>query len=307
MSIFDLPDQSVIDGLQPYQGWWAGLVWGEGTEYHIEANIDGLLDFESRLSDVPIPQAHGEIPLGRWATGRIVTLPFRIFGGRDNHADRRDDWFNAFSADNPTLEEWLIFRALERTYMARARVVRRKIELSPEGARVFASHAVVELKMTDPRLYDGVQWVQGDVVPTGAAEGGGFDLEVELALDMSAATGGTFVATNTGNTVAYPLIRVNNPIGAGSSVTSVTITNETHSESAQVDTTIAVGQTLEIDFDALIRAQPGPHIHIDGVSRFGDWQHPRMPWGIHPGDNDITASFTGGAPTVRMDWLQPQM
>lgn len=306
MAIFDLPDQAVVNGLAPYQGWWNGLVWGEGTEHIVEAALDGLLAYESRISDTPIPQGDGDILLGRWASGRTVTVPFRIFGGLAGHAARRREWVNAFSAADPYEQGWLVFRTLERAYMARARVTRRQVELSPEQGRTASSHAVVELKLADPKLYDGIDWVQDVLVPVGAVEGGGFDLAVEeLPIDGAASSGGSVNAVNTGNAPAYPLIRVYNDIGAGSPITSVAVRNNTVAKEVEVVTAIAAGQFLTIDLDSLVRAVVGPHIHIDGSSRYGDWQHPREVWGLTPGNNTISSEVTGGDPTVRLDWLQP--
>jgi hypothetical protein len=133
--------------------------------------------------------------------------------------------------------------------------------------------------------------------------GGGFDLTTELPIDMTAATGGTGIASNTGNADVYPFLRVSNALGAGSNITEFVVTNATHDQSVHVITDITPGQTLVMDFDALVRAEKGPHVYIDTSSRYGDWQQPRTPLAIRPGDNTFFAEVEGGTPTVRLDWM----
>lgn len=305
MAFDDLPDQATVQALTPFQGWWNDLVFGEGTEWALEGELANLLALESRISDVPIPQGDGDIASGRWASGRVVTLPFAILGDAA-HSDHRDAWMEAFSNIDPYAQEWLAFRVHEDLKLVRARVVRRQVRLESHSARSNHAHAVVELKLADPRIYDGDAWEQSLLVPVGTPTSPGVNLPVaQLPINMSAPVGGSIAATNTGNAVAYPEIRVTNEVGAGSNITSTTIINSTTGVEVEVVTAIAAGQTLSIDMDALVRAERGPHIHIGGSSRYGAWSHPRELFGLVPGINIITADIVGGTPTVRMEWLQP--
>jgi hypothetical protein len=305
-TIFDLPDQEVVDALQVGQGVYGGLTFGEHTDWPMFL-AENLLAYESRISDTPIPQRDGEMVNGRWAAGRIVVVPFAILGGAQ-HSVRREEWLAAFNATDPRAEQWLVIRDHGGRYMVRARVVRRRIEQTPQGAGALSSRAVVELKLADPRIYDAEAWIRTALPVVGALVGGGFNLPVaQLPLNMTAGSIGDNIVENTGQTDAYPLIRVENPAGAGSSVTAFELTNSTTGAVVEVNTTITAGQILVIDMDGLARATEGPHIHIDGSSRYGSWVHPRQLWGLAPGLNQLVVAATGGAPIVRLDWLQPTL
>lgn len=306
MAIFDLPDQATVQALQVGQGVYGDLVFGEWTDYAV-LEVDNLLAYESRLADSPLPMRDGDLVNGRWAAGRTVVLPFVVMGN-GSHATARATWLQAFDTTHPTREEWVAFRDHGGIYLARARVVRRRIDQNPAGARSLSASAVVELKLADPRIYNGEEWVQTAFVPFGADVGGGFNWPVvNWPINMTAATGGAALVINTGNAVAYPLIRIDNPTGAGSSVTSLTLTNETTGDIFDIDTTITEGQILNIDMDALVRGAAGPHVYIDTSSRYGDWNHPRTLFGLAPGNNVIQAEATGGAPVARLDWLNPTL
>jgi hypothetical protein len=299
--MFDLPDQSVIAGLEPFQGYWNGLIFGEGTDWYV-SQIDELLAYVSRSSDVSIPQSDGEMASGRWAAGRVVTLPFIIFGDGE-YTQRRNEWIAAFDAADPFAQRWLAFRDGGDIHMVRGRVVRRRADQTAAAARAHATPAVVEVKLVDPRVYDGDAWLQTEFVPFEATDSGGFELPAELPLDMAAMSGGDLEAVNTGNTYAYPVIRITNQPGSGN-LTELVLTNNTTGAVFEIATVVTEGATLVIDMDALIRADQGPHIHIDGSSRYPDWVPPRLPWGLAPGANFITATHVGGDPLLRLDWMQ---
>lgn len=303
--IFGIPDQAIIAALQPFQGHWNGLTFGENTEYHLGA-MENLLAYESRVSDTPIPQGDGDMVIGRWAAGRVVTLPFTVLGDA-GHDEAQHVWLAAFDADDPYAEDWLVWRDHFGAHLARGRVVRRRVEQTPMAARTRAAPAIVELKLADPRIYDGDAGVQTAFVPFGTGDQGGFNLPADLPLDMAAADPGTVVVANSGNTAVAPLIRISNPVGAGSDVTELELFNITTGVTFHIITDIVEGQELTVDMDALIRRAPGPHVHIDGTSRYGGWQHPRQTWTLARGNNVIDADHTGGAPVVRLDWLQPTL
>src|SRR5690606_2487473 len=167
LSILDFPAPAVLAALQPYQGLWHGAIFGENTEWVIEDNIEGLLDYNSRVADQPIPQADGEMQLGRWAAGRTVVLPFVIMGSVLTHAAERQAWLRAFAPDAAHSQSWLAFRAGERVLVARGRMSRRGLETSPMVGRAGASRRVVAIKPTDPRGYDGLRGLRSRVVPPG--------------------------------------------------------------------------------------------------------------------------------------------
>lgn len=302
MSVVGLPDQELVQGLQPFQGWLNGLTFGENTNWILEGTINGLLQYEGRLGDRPIPQGDGDIPFNRYAAGKTVVWPFRILG--DSELDARVEvWEDAFEATDPQAIRWMAFKTTERLLLIRVRVSRRDVEMAPVGARTRTARAVVEVKQADPRIYDGSAWVQTTFIPLGAGTTGGFDLPTDLPLDMEASDPAASIVENTGRGLAYPLLRIANPSGAGSAVTQAVVTNVTTGDVFTINTTIAEGQTLTADFGAIVRAEPAPHVHIGGASRYGSWEHPRVPLFLAKGDNILTADHTGGAPVFRLDWL----
>lgn len=303
MAFDDLPDQGIVQGLGVGQGLYNGLVFGEGTDW-ITSQVENLLGYESRISDVPLPQRDGDLLVARWAAGRIVVVPFLILGD-GAHADRRLSWLAAFEASDPRREHWLVFKDHGGRYMVRCRVARRRVEQNVAGARSLSAPAVVELKLADPRIYDADAWLQSALPPFGVPVFPGFNLPVaQLPINMSAPSNADNLVENTGQTTAYPVIRVT---AVGSNMTAFELTNITTGETVEVNTTVNVGQTLIIDMDGLARGTAGPHIHIEGASRYGSWVHPRTLWGLVPGFNYLQAAATGGTPVARLDWLQPTL
>jgi hypothetical protein len=303
------PPPDVVDSLALFQGYWNGLVFGEGTNFAVEADIDGLLAYESRLADQPVPGGDGDISFARYAAGRFVVLAFGIVGPplSAELTERIAQWYTAFDASDPYALDWLLFRVPGRVLLLRARVARRRIEVAPLSSKSGLTRAVVELKVADPRLYDGSSGGRESMlIPTGPAVGGGFELAVEeLPLDMSASTGGSAIAVNSGNAAASPILRISNA-GPGN-VTQVVVSNLTAGITCTFNSVILPGQTLVADFEALARHEAGPYVHIDGVSRYSEWAHPRIPLVLLPGENTLVADFTGGKPTVRIDWLNTNL
>lgn len=303
------PPPEEAAALDTWQGQWLDLVFGEGTNYPLIGNLENLLALEARIADQPIPQQDGDIPYGRWAAGRSVTLPFLIHGDPQTATltDRIAEWQGAFTANDPYRHDWLLYKIPGRTIMARARVVRRQVEMSPAAAREGRHQAIVEIKLADPRIYNADVGLKTVTIPTGIAAGGGLDLPADLPWDMAATTGGSVNANNDGNATAYPVIRCQNTHPTGN-IDTLEVVNVTTGVQVDIATTIAPGQILIADFDGIVRAEQGPHIRIDDASRYGDWQHPREILGFAPGNNTLTSDVTGlgaSGAVVRADWLDP--
>lgn len=302
------PTIAQVNALQPFQGLWNGLTFGEGTNYLLTAELAGLLAYESRLADSPIPQGEGDFSFSRYAASRFVSLPFIISGVPLSATleDRVQTWLRSFGVAGTYGQGWLVFKGVSKAYMWRCRVARRRASISPESLKTGAVSAVAELKLADPRIYNALTR-PGGVVPVGAASGGGFDLDTDLPIDMTGTTGGSLTANNGGTSTAWPVLQISNDAGAGSDITEAVVTNVTAGIIFTIETAIAAGKTLVVNFDKLQRRAPAPHISIDGVSRYGDWQHPREPLPILAGSNSFTADITGGTPTVRLDWYDTSL
>lgn len=309
MTVDTAPPPSVtqVNALRPFQGLWNGLTFGEGTQYIVPGEITDLFSYSARLGDSEIPQGDGDFSFSRYAASRFVQVPFLVTGTplTSTLEDQVNTWLRTFDAVDVYGQGWLVWRGVDRAWMWRCRVSRRRVKVSPEQMVQGAIEAVAEFKLADPRVYDARQR-PGGLVPTTAGSGGGFDLPVELPLDMTASTAGTLNANNTGDAIAWPVLQVSNGTGSGN-ITEVEVTNATTGEVFHIITDIAEGQVLVADFDRLVRRAPGPHVHIDEASRYGDWQHPRVPLGIQPGSNLFTSQVTGGAPTVRLDWYNTSL
>lgn len=300
------PSVAEVQALQPFQGLWNGLVVGEGTDYPITGSLEGLFSYEARLGDAPVPGGDGDMPFSRYASSKFVVIPMKVVGPplSDDLETNLEAFQEAFAADDSMGQEWFVFRTWNRYHMVRARVARRRDPLDANSYKTGVIDAVVELKLADPRLYDALARNTANL-PNGVGSGGGFDLAADLPIEMAATSGGTASAYNSGTAIAWPVLRVSNMGGAD--ITQIVVTNTTAGIEFDLVTNVAPGQTLVADFSALERRAPGPHIHIDGASRYGDWQHPRTPLPVLKGSNIFTADVTGGDPTIRLDWYNTSL
>lgn len=202
------------------------------------------------------------------------------------------------------------FRTHERTWRVRTRPVRISVPYGYVEARSHMFKVKVQMARSDPRLYgDELRTARVPIYDPQAAIGSaGYELPEDLPFDVDSivGVGGEILAANQGNDIAYPVLSVRNQ--GDTTLEKVTFVNLSAELTFIVETPLATGQTLVADMDALVRAAPGPHIHVDGTTRYSDWALPRIPWGLVGGTNRVRLLVEASDPfnsediTARMTW-----
>ena len=288
-----------VDSLSIYQGEYRGLVIGADTPYHLEGPIEGLLGSVMRVGDRAVPRGHGYIQGPDYAEERTVFFPFVVIE-RPHSPLLRSLLSNLWTAFVPTPEEehWLRWNLLGETRAWRGRVVRNQFEYGPENARTGVFRSFVEFIAADPFIYSDEEY-SVIVAEQTVLDRGGFDLPADLPLDLGLRIVSQSNIHTDGNTTTWPVIRFQNN---GSTASFVQLVNRTTGVTLRVNSTIPTGDTLVVDMYGYQRSSAGPHISIDGASRFGDWQHPRTPWGLAPGDNVVEFTTDGDDVVCRVTW-----
>lgn len=261
-----------------------GLLIGDGTDIGIVAE-DGLEGVEVRDGDRAIPRGDGSIPGLHRAESKVVTLEL-VARGADPDAAAADV-LAAFQPSQTTQFQYRFVNLRGVESFVWARPLRVSIERTNETEHSSHRPIKAQLKVADPRIYSVEQ--HSVLVPVFSTSGGGFDLEADLPINMTAAAQQTATAHNAGFDDAYPIFTVQ--VNSGT-LTELEITNQTNGDTVNVATSVTAGQQLTLDFDALIRATGDPVIHIAGSSRYGSWTHPRDPFRLSPGDNVIRLEAT---------------
>lgn len=300
--------------LDPFQGEYRGLVFGEGTDYVIDGSIEGLLSIESRASDPPIPRSDGAFPTIDYAKADVITFPLAILGTPGTE-DLRDKIHAAAVAFRLTRGEdhWFRWHGAYGLRRWHARPHRFAVPENAASARSGIWRATIALAMSDPRGYsDHFETRTVNVFAGGAGGAAGWELpDDELPLDITGAeqnaAGGLTTVFNTGTADAWPLIEFQNTTPPGGTTphgdtTKVVLTNLDTGGKITIETPIAPGRTLTVDTDALVRGAAGPHVHIDGSTRYGHWTPPREPFRLQPGQNRLRLDVTGADAIARLTY-----
>lgn len=269
-----------------------GITLGGSSVYRM-VEEEGLEDFEVRDGDRDIPRDDGQIPGLHLVGGKRVVILVRVTGSTASELETRvRDLLAAFNPSRATPFQYRFKNPGLPERMVRARTLRRSRPRNVDTESGRMVEIQIALKVPDPRVYSVEQF--STLVDIFEASGGGFNLPVaELPLNMTAATQALAVANNGGARDAYPVIRFQFPSGGSGTCTGVQLENLTNGDLLDIDTTIVAGQALTADMDALIRATGGSVVSLDGSSRYGDWQTPRDPFRLSPGDNTLKFEVTG--------------
>lgn len=281
---------------------YRGLAFGRDTDYPLALPmIPGLEGFASRVGDREVPRGHGSVPGKHYTTGRPMTVPFVV--ARDTRdllesaiAELREVFVPAEDDSDP-----LTFVAdgqPERLVYCRPTAFERgDTRLGRQAA------PVVSLVAADPRIYS----VAERMVSVGlfSAGGGGLNYPLDYPKNFAAGAAIEGVATNAGAADAHPVIRFYAIVGTA---TSVALTNITTGDSVTITTPITPGQVLTVDLQALAVRSGEQIVGLDGVSRYGSWQHPRSGLTIPPGDSVLRFTAVGATDaiavvTYRDTWL----
>lgn len=273
-----------------------GLLMGVGTDYHIFDEA-GLTTLTVRSGTRPAPRAAGSIPGLHVADSKRVVLTLKIYG-TPSELEERDATLRAAM----TVSEAEQFQYRFRTHFGDegfvwARVLDRPGKHDLDTELVGYLERRVGFEVADPRIYSVDQ--HSEPVPILSTAGGGIDFPNDFPANWSASVQSSATLVNAGDADAYPLFRFQFPAGGSGDCTGVEVTNLTNGDVLDIDSTITVGQTLIVDMDAYVRAVPDSLIvHIDASSHFGNWQHPRNPFRLSPGPNEIQFEVTGSTTDI---------
>lgn len=285
--------------LQDYQYQLGALVMGPGTPYRIK-NVRGLFDLDVDSGAVPIPRGDGSIEGDDWVSAKNIEIEIAVHGPKrtQEHAELVEAL--QFEAQRARESKLLVFKEpglSER--QIRVRPIGRAVTLDVTSE--FGMRPVlVRLHAADPRIYSNV--LQSILMQALVAGSAGTDMPMNFASNFEVNQTETTILHNAGIARAYPLIRFFGP-GAGT-VDAVAIVNETNGSRIDITTAILTGQTLRADMEAYVTANGNQVIGLDGSSRYGDWELPREPFWLAPGDNIVRYEVTGTSDdsVVRVNW-----
>ena len=281
--------------ISDYQVEYNGLALGLGTNYSL-VKLEGVEDMDARQGDLAIPRADGDIAGLHTQAAKQIVCEVLVKGekGTQEHRDRVQALHDAFQIrEQATQFYWREPGFSDERYLW-ARPIGRVQMRDPRSAH--QPSMLVRLKVADPRIYGDAQ--KNKNVGVYSASGGGMDFpEVEFGKDFSADPSAETIAHNGGNANAYPLLRFYGP--ETGTVTEVTLTNSTTGQTAVFTTTMLTGQILSADMRRIVTADTGddPYVALDGSNRYGDWNLPREPFYLAPGDNELRFEVTGGTST----------
>ena len=268
-----------------------GLTLGDGTPFGI-AQVDGLLDLPSmRSNDVPILRRDGLYVGDEYLDGRTVVVTLEVYG-----SDADEFSTNIASLTEATVptqaESALSFRlpgvadSGDRRILARPR--RRAIPMNIEYFYRLPV-ATIEFVATDPLIYNDTQEGALSSLPTTS---GGLEFDAEPDLEFGAtSTGGTILATNSGNADTFPSCEITGP------VTSPRIENVTTGETMSFPgLTLATGETLTVVFRDRT-------VLLGSASRYSFKSSTSTFFPLIPGENEITfRASTPSAATLSFGW-----
>lgn len=264
--------------LNPYQWWFNGVTFGDGTPYDI-TNVKGLDD----LPDVPQPDLKIDRDLGDYMgayfpKGREIIIACTVHDTSD--ATFRADLDNLAGATipKPTTEQPLAFSLPGIAQTARESFVRSHHRAIPIDVNYVHWQAKVEMSFyaTDPRLYD--VGTQSGVVglPTGT---GGTTWPVTWPLSWgTAAAGGTLNCVNAGKATTFPVLTITGPID------NPTVQNVTTGQFITFAITLGSTDVLTVDMtNRVVQLNGGGNLR-GSVTNVPPW------WGLIPGSNTVQFS-----------------
>jgi len=246
-------------------GGWSGLLIGAGTDYLIES-VEGLEGWEVRTSDDDLPRGDGALRGVDLAAARQILVKCNWSGDRAQIEERAATLLRALVPQRD--QDWeLIYRLpgqpLKSVYCRPTNLVR---GLDP--LQVLLHQQAFTLRAADPRHY-------AAAVST-------------LSVPVTAVRESPVLATavNAGSGWAYPIIRVAGPV-SGPAATRVVLTNVTTGARFDVAAALGVGASLVGDMQARVTGAPVSPVTVDGTSKYGAWQPPRLPLALAPGLNEL--------------------
>lgn len=263
-------------------GGWTGLLIGDDTPYQVE-NHDGLEGWQLRQSDDELPRGDGSLRGVDLQAARQLLFEIKVgsdLGGALNvQTDVETAMDTLYRALVPQRDsDWeLIWRHPGRPLrMLRCRPVDLIREL--DWVQTMVNNQKIALVAADPRHYSA------------------YINTLRLTNTPAGATPIPVGVLNEGNGFAYPTVRITGPT-SGPPVTRIELTNITADIAFVIQAVLPRGSTLVGDMDARATGAARSVVTIDGVSKYGSWQHPRETFRLNPGDNAIhVQTVPDGAP-----------
>lgn len=249
-------------------GGWSGLTIGVDTPYRVEGH-DGLEGWDIRTSDTELPRGDGAVRGVDLQSAREML--FRVNTSSLDPAEVEEALDTLYRALVPQRDDdWeLIWRHPGRALrMMRVRPINLVRELN--ARQMILANQEFALRAADPRHYSA--FVRTEIIPNTPASGA----EVPIAV------------INEGNGFAYPLVRIDGPPPGADPLTRIEVRNATIDSSFVVTATLPPRSTLLGDMEARATGAARSVVTIDGASKYGAWAHPREPFRLAPGANDIT-------------------
>ena len=279
--------------LSDYEFKYNGLTIGPDHPVGL-IEVEGLTDLTVNLGDVSIPRGSGDVPGLAVAQSKSVTLHLKVSGEARSAqlAADFDSVRDAFAiTQDPKPLTWKEPGFDERLVYCRPVGV-----FVPRNPTLTKSHrpVTVRLKAADPRVYSSEEY--SDTASVYNPSGGGTDYSKDGNIDyVGDETAGEIVATNKGTTDAYPVVRFYGP--SSGTMTGAKIQNITTGAEADFDFASGLLSTdiFTADFRRLVTVDPGelPYIRLNSSNRYGEWQLPRIPFAIAPGDNVLRFEVDG--------------
>ena len=244
-------------------GGWGGTLIGAGTEYLVRS-IEGLEGWEMRTSDAEQARDDGELRGVDLQAARQILIELDMSGSETGVETLLDALYRTLAPQRNT--DWpLIYRhpgrPLRQVWCRPLTVIR-----GLDYRRTLVQDQKFALKAVDPRHY-----ALADKIVT---------------VPVTAGFASTATAVNAGNGYAYPLIRVTGPT-TGPTVTRIEMVNLTTDDSFGVTAILPSGSILRGDMWARAVGTNVAVVTVDGQSKYGGWQFPRVPLRLAPGTNEL--------------------
>lgn len=296
----------MAQNLTEYQLKYNGLTIGRNTAYGIRS-VRGLFDVDIESGSTPIPRGDGSIPGEDYVQAKNIEIELAVEGDKQSAslANRINNVRTAFQRQEAPIELYFKTPGASEQFVL-ARPIGRAIQEDTQSEHGLKP-ITIRLHAADPRLYSSDS--NSKTFGLHVIDTGGTDFPMDFSVEFAVAGQTDTIVTNAGNARAYPVISFGGPEDAGT-IDAVKIINETTGQDIEISASILTGQVLRADMFAYIRADGSQVIGLDGSSRYSDWELPRQPFYLQPGDNVLKYEIEDGNSTessVTVTWYDTSM
>lgn len=267
-----------------------GLVLGPGTDYIIKTPSPLGLQ-QVRTNPRPRPFDHGEFLSPEFIGAKTHGLSISVRG--DDPADTQANvdalllaWY--YDATGPDEFDTGSYLVSKLPGQAARRLYGRPRQSSADLSTLVHSHSEAEVVWYagDPRWYSDLLHTSTLNAPV-TVSGKGFNKQFDYGWGGSGSAGSAEII-NEGSLATWPVITLTGPL------TNIVLTNETTGKTLTITYTLALGETLVIDFNAKTVLLNGTASRYSAKS--GLW------WQLVPGSNTIRMTANSGAGSGSISW-----